>query len=92
MDLDQFHLIMMILVSVLALSLLLWTAKRGKKQSLCLSALAATAFSAVSIYLVWTIRYTRRLMAAYYLICPLLLLGAVTALSCLALAILKIKE
>ena len=89
MDLDQFHLIMMILVSALALALLLWTVKRVKETSLHLSALAATAFSAVSVYLVWTIRYTRRLMAAYYLVSPILLLGAAIALLCWTLAVSK---
>ena len=89
MDLDQFHLVMMLLVSGLALALLLWTVKRVKETSIHLSALAATAFSAVSVYLVWTIRYTRRLMAAYYLVSPILLLGAAVALLCWALAVSK---
>ena len=89
MDLDQFHLIMMILVSGFALALLIRTMKKMKEKSFCLSALAATAFSGVGIYLVWTVRYTRRLMAAYYLVCPILLLGAVIALLCWALAVSK---
>ena len=89
MDLDNLHLILMILVSGLALALLLWTVKKGKERNLHLSLLAATAFTGVGIYLVWTIRYTRRLMAAYYLVSPILLLGAAIALCCWVLAVSK---
>ena len=89
MDLDKLHLFLMLLVSVLALALLLWTVKKGMERGPHLSLLAATAFTGVGIYLVWTIRYTRRLMAAYYLVSPILLLGAVIALCCWALAVSK---
>ena len=89
MDLDRFNLIMMILVSGLALGLLLWTKKKITEKNHRLSFLAATVFSGIGIYLVWTVRYTRRLMAAYYLVCPILLLGAVITLCCWALAVTK---
>lgn len=90
-DLDKLNLILMLLTFALALALLVWTIRKVKHRSCGLTALVATAFGAVGIYLVWTLRYTRRLMAAYYLVCPILLMGAVIALVCWALAVLKRK-
>ena len=89
MDLDRLNLILMLLVSVLALALLLWTLKKRQERSRSFAPLMVTAFVAVGIYLVWTLRYTRRLMAAYYLVSPVLLLGAAVVLACWALAVWK---
>lgn len=90
-DLDRVNLILMLLIAAFALVLLVWTIRRVKPGNFALMALAATAAAAVGIYLVCTLRYTRRLMAAYYLVCPVLLLGAVTVLVCWALAVWKSK-
>ena len=89
MDLDRLNLILMLLVSVLALALLLWALKKRQERSRSFAPLMVTAFVAVGIYLVWTLRYTRRLMAAYYLVSPVLLLGAAVVLACWALAVWK---
>ena len=91
MDLDRLNQILMLLVSALALALLLWTLKKGRGRSRSFAPLMVTAFAAVGIYLVWTLRYTRRLMAAYYLVSPVLLLGATIVLACWALAVWKSK-
>lgn len=90
-DLDRVNLVLMLLVSVLVLALLFWTIKKVKHRRCGLTALAATAFGAAGIYLVWTLRYTRKLMAAYYLVCSVLLLGAVITLACWVLAVWKRK-
>lgn len=90
-DLDSLNLIFMLLVSALTLALLLWTLKRVKEERRSFAPMLATALGAVGIYLVWTIRFTRRMMAAYYLVSPILLLGAVIVLSCWALAVFKRK-
>ncbi len=89
MDLDRLNLILMLLVSALTLALLTWTIKRAKEKIRNFAPLMAAAVGAVGIYLVWTLRYTRRMMAAYYLVSPVLLLGAMMALVCWALAVLK---
>ena len=89
MDLDRLNLILMLLVSALALTLLLWTLKKCQGRCRSFAPLMVTAFAAVGIYLVWTLRYTRRLMAAYYLVSPILLLGAIITLCCWALAVFK---
>ena len=89
MDLDRLNLILMLLVSALALALLLWTLKKGQGRSRSFAPLMVTAFAAVGIYLVWILRYTRRLMVAYYLVSPVLLLGAAVVLVCWALAVWK---
>lgn len=89
MDLDRFHQILMILVSVLSLILLLYTIKKRKAGIAGLTGLITIALAAVGIYLIWILRYTRRLMAAYYLVSSILLLGAVIALICWTAAVLK---
>ena len=90
-DLDRMNLMLMLLVSVLALVLLVLTVKKARESICNFEPLMAASFVAVGIYLVWTIRYTRRMMAAYYLVSPILLLGATIALICWALAVLKRK-
>lgn len=89
MDLDRLNLILMLLVSALALALLFCTIKKARERIWELAPLMAAAFGSVGIYLVWTIRYTRRMMAAYYLVSPILLLGAAIVLSCWALVVFK---
>ena len=89
MDLDRLNLILMLLVSALTLALLTWTIKMTKEKIRNFAPLMAAAVGAVGIYLVWTLRYTRRMMAAYYLVSPVLLLGAMMALVCWTLAVLK---
>ena len=88
-DLDRVNLLLMLLVLGLVLALVFWTLKRGKEAHRALLPLVGTALGAAGIYLVWTIRYTRRIMAAYYLVSPILLLGTLIALGCWALAVLK---
>lgn len=90
-DLDKLNLILMLLVSALVLALLFWTMKKAKEKIRSFAPLMASALGAVGVYLVWTIRYTRRMMAAYYLVSPILLLGAVIVLSCWILAVFKSK-
>lgn len=88
-DLDRLNLILMLLVSVFTLALLFWTIKKAKERMCSIAPLMATTIGAIVVYLVWTLRYTRRMMAAYYLVSPVLLLGAMIALGCWALAVLK---
>lgn len=89
MDLDRLNLILMMFVSVLTLALLFWTIKKARERIRSFAPLMATAVGSAGIYLVWTIRYTRRIMAAYYLVSPILLLGAIIMLICWVLAVLK---
>ena len=89
MDLDRLNLILILLVSVLALSLLIWTIKKAQKGIGNFVPLMAVAVGSVGIYFAWTIHYTRRTMAAYYLVSPMLLLGAITVLCCWAFAVFK---
>jgi len=59
------------------------------KKLIAMLLVLAMALVAVGIYLVFTLRYTRRLMAAYYLVSPILLLGELIVLGCWALAVLR---
>ena len=81
----------MVLVSVLALALLILTLKKAASAGCTWFPVMGVALGSVGIYLCWTLRYTRRMMAAYYLVCPVLLLGAMMALSCWTLAVFKSK-
>ena len=89
MDLDRLNLILMLLVSALTLALLIWTMKKAQEKIRIFAPLMAAAVGSISVYLVWTLRYTRRTMAAYYLVSPILLLGAIITLCCWALAVFK---
>ena len=88
---DSLNLGLMVLVSVLALALLILTLKKAASAGCTWFPMMGVALGSVGIYLYWTLRYTRRMMAAYYLVCPILLLGAMMALGCWTLAVFKRK-
>lgn len=90
-NIDSLNKLLMLLVSVLAVALLVYTMKKLGLKSRGMTALSAMSFCTVGIYIVYTLRYTRRLMAAYYLVSPILLLGAAISLVCWGLAVLKSK-
>ena len=88
---DSLNLVLMVLVSVLALALLFFTLKKAASAGRARFPMMGVALGSVGIYLYWTLRYTRRMMAAYYLVCPVLLLGAMMTLGCWTLAVFKRK-
>ena len=88
---DSMNLVLMVLVSILALALLFFTLKKAASAGFTWFSMMGVALGSVGIYLYWTLRYTRRMMAAYYLVCLVLLLGAMMALGCWTLAVFKRK-
>ena len=88
---DSLNLVLMVLVSVLALALLIFTLKKAASAGRARFPMMGVALGSVGIYLYCTLRYTRRMMAAYYLVCPVLLLGAMMTLGCWTLAVFKSK-
>ena len=88
---DSLNQVLMVLVSVLALALLFFTLKKAVSAGFTWFSMMGVGLGSVGIYLYWTLRYTRRMMAAYYLVCPVLLLGAMMTLGCWTLAVFKRK-
>lgn len=88
-ELDSLNLVLMLLISAVTVALLFWTITKAKERSIHFVPMMVTGMLAVAVYLVWTIRYTRRLMAAYYLVSPILLLGSIIVLGCWAHAVWK---
>ena len=86
MDLDRLNTVMMIIVALLAVALLFWALEKAKNRDAAFDALSVIMLSSAGLYISYTLAYTRRLMAAYYLICPLLLLGTLAVMLCFLLS------
>lgn len=82
-DLDLVFGIVMILVA-LAVWYLIFRAIGKGCDGLALSALFCSG-----TYIAYTIAYTRKLASAYYLVSPVLLLGALISIICLSVAVRK---
>ena len=82
-DLDSIYSMFMIVLTWAVLFLLFKALNKG-----C-DALALTALTSAGISVAFTLAYTRKLVAAYYLVSPVLLLGTLISLVCLALAVRK---
>ena len=85
-DLDTINAVLMIVVAAAVPALVFWALGRVKNRNAAFDALMCTAITSSGIYIAYTIAYTRKLASAYYLVSPILLLGAAVALLCLTLA------
>lgn len=85
-DLDTINAVLMIIVAAAVLALVFWALGRVKNRGGVFDGLMCTALASSGIYIAYTIAYTRKLASAYYLVSPILLLGAMGALICLILA------
>ena len=84
-DLDAVYGIIMVVVAVLVLLLLFWVLNRGRDS--CADALTLGCLVSAGIYIAFTVAYSRKLVAAYYLVSPVLLIGTLAGCLCLALAV-----
>lgn len=88
-DLDTVNVVIMVALAVLLLFLVFRAIDRVKERSGAFDGLVCLSLCSAGIYIAYTLAYTRKLMAAYYLVSPVLLLGAVTAIIFLAVAVCK---
>lgn len=82
-DIDLIFSVAMIVVALAVLWLIFKAIGKG-----C-DALAASCLIGCGTYIAYTIAFTRKLASAYYLVSPVLLLGALISLFCLCLAVRK---
>ena len=88
-DLDTINAVVMAAIALLVVFLVFRAIDRVKDRSGAFDGLVSLTLCSAGIYIAYTIGYTRKLMAAYYLVSPILLLGAATAIICLLIAVCK---
>ncbi len=88
-DLDTVNVVLMTLLALAVIFLLFWALDRVKERSLAFDGLMGITLCSAGIYTAYTLAYTRKLMAAYYLVSPVLLLGAVLTVLCAVIAAYK---
>ena len=88
-NLDTINTVLMIIVAVAVITLVFRALGRVKNRNGAFDGLMCTALTSSGIYIAYTIAYTRKLASAYYLVSPILLLGAAVSLICLFAAVVK---